>query len=91
MKKLAQKIIAKLAKLNQLLDQIDEARILNATDPETWSSDLLYDLITNLKKTLNLLEDQIIKGQYDEFGQPLTEPGLASLMDDYESEDEEDE
>jgi len=35
MKKLAQKIIAKLAKLNQLLDQIDEARILNATDPET--------------------------------------------------------
>ncbi|CAI2192605.1 12905_t:CDS:2 [Funneliformis geosporum] len=60
-KKLAQKIIAKLAKLNQLLDQIDEA------------------------------QDKIIKGKYDEFDQPLTEPGLASLMDDYESEDEEDE
>ncbi|CAI2187567.1 14042_t:CDS:2 [Funneliformis geosporum] len=45
----------------------------------------------NLKKTLNLLEDQTIKGKYDEFDQPLTEPGLASLMDDYESEDEEDE
>jgi hypothetical protein len=80
----------KLAKLNQLLNQIDEARILTE-DPETWSSDLLYDLITNLKKTLNLLEDQTIKGQYDEFDQPLTEPGLTSLMDEYESEDEEDE
>ncbi|CAI2198517.1 11454_t:CDS:2, partial [Funneliformis geosporum] len=36
-------------------------------------------------------EDQIIKGKYDEFDQPLTEPGLAALMDEYESEDEEDE
>jgi len=35
MKKLAKKIAAKLDKLNQLLDQIDEARILNADDPET--------------------------------------------------------
>ena len=89
MKKLAKKIAAKLDKLNQLLDQIDEARILNADDPETWSSDILYDLIANLKKTLKLLEDQIIKGQYDEFDQPLTELGLASLMDEYESEEDE--
>ena len=88
-KKLTKKIAAKLAKLDQLLNQIDEARLLNADDPETWSSDLLYDLIANLKKTLNFLEDQTIKGQYDEFGQPLAEPGLTSLMDEYETEDDE--
>jgi hypothetical protein len=42
--------------------------------------------VENLQETLKLLEDQEIKGQYDEFGQPLTEDGLCSLVDEYFSE-----
>jgi len=45
--------------------------------------------VEDLKETLKLLEDQKIKGKYDEFGQPLTEEGLCSLVDEYHSEDEE--
>jgi hypothetical protein len=38
---------------------------------------------------LKLLEDQLIKGKYDEFGQPLYEDGLCSLIDIYQEEEEE--
>jgi hypothetical protein len=37
---------------------------------------------------LQLLEDQPIKGATDEFGQPLTEDGLCSLIDTYQEEEE---
>jgi len=47
--------------------------------------------MTNLKEALEILEDKVIKGKYDEFGQPLTEEGLCSLVDEYHSEDEENE
>ncbi len=76
-------IQTKLEKLSQLIDQIDEAHAINSDDPETWDSDTLYNLVENLKATLKLLEDKVIKGQYDEFGQPLTEEGLCSLLDTY--------
>jgi hypothetical protein len=57
-KKLKNQIEKKLAKLNELLDQIEEARIINK--------------------------------EKDEFGEPLIlETGLCSLMDDYQSEMEE--
>jgi hypothetical protein len=46
-------------------------------------------LAENLKEALKLLEDQKIKGKFDEFGQPLTEDGLCSLVDIYQ-EDQED-
>jgi hypothetical protein len=39
---------------------------------------------------LKLLEDQPVKGKYDEFGQPLYEEGLCSLIEEYQSEKEED-
>jgi hypothetical protein len=38
---------------------------------------------------LKLLEDKVIKNKCDEFGQPLTEDGLCSLVDAYTSEEEE--
>jgi len=41
-----------------------------------------------LKEALELLEDQPIEGKCDEFGQPLTEDGLCSLVDEYHSEEE---
>jgi hypothetical protein len=73
-----------------LLDKIDEARILNSDEPENWNSDTLYSLAEKLKKTLQLLEDKTGK-QLDEFGDPIVlEPGLCSLMDDWESQEEED-
>ena len=87
-KKLHYQIENKLEKLKKLLDKIDEARVINSHDPETWDSDTLYDLVENLKAPLKLLEDQRIKGKYDEFGQPLTEAGLCSLVDEYHEEDD---
>ena len=43
----------------------------------------------NLKETLQLLEDKTGK-QLDDFGEPIIlEEGLCSLVDSYQSEDEE--
>jgi hypothetical protein len=50
----------------------------------------LYDLVENLKEALALLADQPIQGKSDEFGQPLTEDGLCSLVDEYHSKTEDD-
>ena len=88
-KKLQKKIESKLNKLHKLLDKIDEVRVINSDDPNTWDPDTLYNLVEDLKDTLKLLEDQPIKGQHNEFGQPLTENGLCSLVDSYQSEEEE--
>lgn len=90
-KKLQRKIEKKLDKLSELLDQFDEARVIDSNDPDTWDSDTLYNLIENCKEIIKLLEDQEIKGQSDEFGQPLIEEGLCSLVDEYQEEDEEEE
>jgi hypothetical protein len=84
------KIAQKLDQLQELLNSIDEARIINADDPDTWDSDALYNLVENLKEALKLLEDKEIKGQYDEFNQPLTEEGLCSLIDTYQNDEEND-
>jgi hypothetical protein len=60
-------------------------------------------VVEKLKEALQLLEDQLIKGKYDdlpsklsglqskhdEFGQPLYEEGLCSLVDEYWNENEE--
>ena len=81
-------IQTKLAKLSQLIDQIIEVQVINSEDPDTWDSDALYNLVENLKATLKLLEDQPIKGKYDEFGQPLYEDGLCSLVDEYHEDHE---
>ena len=89
MNKIQKQIENKLEKLSKLIDQIDEAHAINSDDQETWDADTLYSLVENLKDALKLLEDQAIKEKYDEFGQPLTEDGLCSLVDDWESEKEE--
>jgi len=87
-KKLHKQIEKKLDKLNELIDKIDEARIIDSDDPDTWDTDTLYNLIENLKETLKLLENQESK-QLDEFGNPLIlEVGLCSLMDEYQEEEE---
>jgi len=79
-KKLQNQIQKKLDQLLTLLDQIDEVSVINPDEPETWDSDALYNLVENLKETLKLLEDQEIKGQYEE--------GLCSLVDSYQNEAE---
>ncbi|RHZ36291.1 hypothetical protein [endosymbiont GvMRE of Glomus versiforme] len=89
-KKLQRQIEKKLDKLSKLLDSIIEAQVIDSNDSDTWDSDTLYNLTENLKEALKLLQDQEIKGKSDEFGQPLHEEGLCSLMDDWESQEEED-
>ena len=88
-KSLQIKIENKLEKLSKLLDKIDEAHAINSDELETWDADTLYSLVEDLKEALKLLEDQKSK-QLDERGEPLTsEEGLCSLVDSYQSEDEE--
>ena len=83
-KNLQKKISNKLEKLDKLIDKINEAKVINADEPETWDSDALYGLVENLKETLQLLEDQKGK-QLDDFGEPIIlEEGLCSLVDSYQ-------
>ena len=91
-KKLHQKIEKKLDQLSKWLDKIDEVRIINSDDPETWDSDTLYNLVEKLKDTLKLLEDKTHPKQKDSFGEPIIlEKGLCSLVDQYQEEEEESE
>jgi hypothetical protein len=46
--------------------------------------------VEKCKEVIKLLEDQKIKGKSDEFGQPLYEDGLCSLVDAYQNDEEED-
>ena len=55
-KKLQSQIEKKLNQLQELIDNIDNARAINSDDPKTWDSDTLYDLVEQLKETLQLLE-----------------------------------
>jgi len=87
-KSLSKKIERKLDQLSKLLDQVEEVRVIDSNDSDTWDADALYNLVENLKEALKLLEDQPLKGKYDEFGQPLYEDGLCSLVDSYHSEEE---
>ena len=83
---LKSEIAKKLDQLSKLIDEIDDAHVINSDDPETWDSDALYNLVENCKKVIKLLEDKVIPGKYDEFGQPLTENGLCFLVDSYQEE-----
>ena len=91
-KQLQKQIEKKLATLSKLLDNLEKAHIINSDDPETWDSDALYDLAANLKEALALLEDQESPQEKDNFGNPLIlEAGLCSSVDEYQSEEEEEE
>jgi len=90
-KKLQKQIENKLGKLSKLLDKIDEARLINSDDPDTWDSDALYNLVANLKEALQLLADKEHPKERDDFGQPLIlEEGLCSLVDQYQEAENED-
>ena len=88
-KQLENKISKKLERLSKLLDKIDEVRIIDSDDPETWDSDALYNLVENLKEALQILEDQEDPKAKNSLGEPLIlAVGLLSLMDEYHSEEE---
>lgn len=77
-------IESKLHQLIKLLDQIDEARVINPDEPATWDSDALYNLSENCRQIIQLLENKKALTELDEFGNPLIlEAGLCSLVDKY--------
>lgn len=57
MNKLQKQIKNKLEKLSKLLDKIDEIRVIDSDDANTWDLDSFYNLVENLKSALNLAED----------------------------------
>jgi len=87
-KKLTKQIETKLDKLTELLNSIADVQIIDPNDPDTWDSDTLYSLVEDLKEALQLLEDKKTN-QRNEFGELIINPGLCSLVDDWESEREE--
>ena len=89
-KQLQKEIQKKLEQLEKLLNKIDEVRILNSDDPDTWDSDTLYNLVENCKRVIKLLENEKHPKEKDPWGEPLVlKKGLCSLVDEYH-EDEED-
>ena len=77
--KLKKLITKKLEKLQEILDKIDEVRVIEPDDPETWDADTLYDLVENSKEALTILEDNAKTSEY----------GLCSLLEEYQEENEE--
>jgi len=91
-KKLKKLIESQLTKLQKLLDNINEVQIMQPEEPETWNADLLYNLTTNLKAALKLLEDQKSNQEKDPWGEPLVlTEGICSLMNAYLENTEEEE
>ena len=85
-KNLTQQIEKQLFKLKKLIEQIGNHDI-NPEDSELWDPDYYYDLTEQLKDALKLLEDQKTSSKY---GETLTlEPGICSLIDDYQENQEE--
>ena len=90
MNKLQKQIENKLEKLQELVDNISETQNIDPNDPDTWDSDTLYNLVEDLKEALQLLEDKESKSEKDNFGNLLIlETGLLSLVETYQSEEEE--
>ena len=89
-KKLEKQITYKLDKLLEIVNNIDEILVIDSDDSDTWDSDALYNLVENCKEILQLLEDKESQTEKDNFGNPLIlETGLCSLVDTYQSEEEE--
>ena len=87
-KKLQKQIEKKLDKLTELLNGIADVQIIDPNNSDTWDSDTLYNLVEDLKEALQLLEDQKTN-QRNEYGELIINPGLCSLVDDWESQTEE--
>ena len=88
-KNLQKHIETNLDQLSKLLDKIDEVRIINSDDSDTWDSDTIWNLVENLKEALQLLTDKKHSQQKDPWGEPVVlEVGLCSLMDEYLEEAE---
>jgi len=85
-KKLKKAITKQLEQLEPILEEI-KSFTLDSEDPELWDADYYYDLAEQLKEALALLEDKKLK-QTDESGEPITEPGICSLIDAYSEEED---
>ena len=77
------KITHKLETLQKHLSKIAEAQVIDPDNSETWDADTLYNLVEECKAVIKLLKDQLIPGKEDEFGQPVVEDNLCSLVDQY--------
>ena len=87
-KKLKRQIEKHLERLQTLIETIGNHDI-NPDDSEMWDSDYYYDLAEQLKEALKMLEGQ---KQTNRYGQELIlEEGLCSLIDDYQTAQEEEE
>lgn len=87
-KKLAKQIEKQLEALKKLIQKLANHDI-HPEDSELWDSDYYYDLAENLKTALQMLEGKKATTKYGET--LILEEGICSLIDDYQSEAEEEE
>ena len=87
-KKLQKQIETKLEQLKKIIEKIGNS-VIEPDDPEVWDPDYYYNLEAKLKEALQLLQEQKSQ-QLDDWGRPIIlEEGICSLVDSYQSEDEE--
>jgi len=85
-KNLKRRIARRLEQLEPILEEI-KSFTLDTEDSELWDPDYYYDLAEQLREALALLEDSKSK-EKNEFGEPITEPGICSMIDAYEGEED---
>jgi hypothetical protein len=91
-KKLHKQIEKKLETLQELLNKITEAQVINPDEPDTWDPDTLYNLVEKCKEVIKLLEDkksELFNISLTSREKMITETGLCSLVDEYHSEEDE--
>lgn len=88
---LIKQIKHKLQSLEPIIDKVRNF-ILDLEDESTWDTDYFSALQINCEKIVSLLEDKVDPKKKDEYGEPLVlEEGILSLLDEYHSEEEEEE
>ena len=88
-KNLQKQIERKLNKLQELIEEIIEVQVIDASDPQTWDSDTLYNLAEKCKEVIKLLEDkksELFNISLTSREKMITETGLCSLVDSYQEE-----
>lgn len=89
--KIFKKLKAKLLLLEPIIEDIRNIN-LDPEDEETWDADYYSELESNCQQALGLLSNMVVKDKYNEFGDPvISEPGIVTLMEEYNSEEDEEE
>jgi len=86
---LRNKIASKLEQLNKAIQKARDT-VIDSQDENDWDYDHYSGLASKLEKSLALLNDKVVPGKKDEFGDPIIlEKGILTLLDEWKEDGEE--